>query len=545
MRATLRATEAPRYRRPGGPWDGATLDDLSRAGGGTGGTGRAGGGTGLRVVDGERRLDADDLDRAVAGVAGALRARGVRRRAAVVWQLPNCAESIVLFRACWRLGAVAVPLHHQLGAPDVARLVDRVAPVVTFAGEGMSLGEVGPADPVRGPSSWFARAAFSGGTGDRPVVAGAASPADIAVVLFTSGSTGEPKGVLHTHRALASKMRAMVPIHGLGPSDAVLMPLPMAHISGLLNGVLVPTAAVMTSVLMERWDPERALACIEDERVTFMGGPPTLFTDMLAAEGYDPGRISSLRVISTGGMGVSAEFVVAAAEGFGAQVKRTYGSTEIPTITTCGPLDGGEMSAARGRDTDGRTFGDSEIRIVDAGSGRPVPAGEVGEVWCRGPEMFAGYLEAADNRGVVRGGWFRTGDLGVVDDAGWLRIVGRLKDVIIRAGENISSVEVERVLEAHPEVRHAVVVGRPDPRVGERVAAFVVGDPGFDLHACRQWFLECGVARFKVPESVTRVDEIPRLPAGKPDRARLRALASAATGPERDGETEVPAWTSR
>jgi acyl-CoA synthetase (AMP-forming)/AMP-acid ligase II len=223
-------------------------------------------------------------------------------------------------------------------------------------------------------------------------------------------------------------------------------------------------------------------------------------------------------------MGVTPDFVAAAASGLGAQVKRSYGATEIPTIATCRPDDPVE----RCRETDGRALGEGAIRTVDPATGRDVGPDEPGEVWYRGPEMFVGYLDAEDNRGALERGWFRTGDRGVLDADGWLRIVGRLSDVIIRGGENIAPAEVERVLEEHPAVRQAVVVGAPDDRLGERVAAVVVADGAFDLATCRAWFAERGVARFKVPEVVVALDAMPTLPAGKPDLVLVRAEVARA-----------------
>jgi acyl-CoA synthetase (AMP-forming)/AMP-acid ligase II len=158
-----------------------------------------------------------------------------------------------------------------------------------------------------------------------------------------------------------------------------------------------------------------------------------------------------------------------------------------------------------------------------------VRLGDEDELLVRGPELFAGYADASQTRAAVeRGGWFRTGDKATIDADGWVTIVGRLKDIVIRGGENISVAEVETVLEAHPAVRQAVAVGFPDRRLGERLAAFVVTSKAFDLEACRAWFSKQGVARYKTPERVTVLDRMPTLAAGKPDRAALRAMAAAA-----------------
>ncbi|HVM65331.1 MAG TPA: class I adenylate-forming enzyme family protein, partial [Acidimicrobiales bacterium] len=360
---------------------------------------------------------------------------------------------------------------------------------------------------------------------DGPPVPAATSPArpgDLAVALFTSGSTGVPKAALHTHRGLGYKAALMTGVHGLGPDDAVLMPAPLAHVSGLLNGVLIPSHAGIPSVLMDHWDADEGLALIEEHRVSYMGAPPVFFSQMAASSRFAPARVASLRLISTGGASVSPAFVDSTSAAFGCRVKRTYGSTEAPTVTTSGPDD----PPRRARDTDGRCVGEVELSVRDPETGRRVRPGRVGELWIRGPELFVGYADpAATARVMARGGWYRSGDLGSVDEEGWLVVTGRLSDIIIRAGENISASEVEAVLEAHPAVRHAVAVGVPDEAVGERVAAFVESSAPFGLEDCRAWFADRGVTRFKTPEVVVRLDALPVLAAGKPDRAALRARA--------------------
>jgi acyl-CoA synthetase (AMP-forming)/AMP-acid ligase II len=464
------------------------------------------------------------VEKAVADLAGRLAAAGIRRRDVVAWQLPNGAASVVLYRACWRLGAVAAPLHHRLGAGEVIAALDQVAPALVLASPDLpAAGFAGARTVPVGAGVAALLDLFDIST----TVDAARSPArgsDIAVALFTSGSTGVPKAVLHTHRGLGYKATLMVHLHGLDRHDAVLMPAPLAHVSGLLNGVLLPATAGIPSVLMAGWDPDDGIRLIERERVTFMGAPPVFFSQMTASSLFRPERVASLRLVSTGGASVSPAFVDATADAFACRVKRTYGSTEAPTVTTSGPGD----SLDRARDTDGHGTGEVEITVHDPGTGRRLEAGHSGELWLRGPELFVGYADPAVTERVVAtpGRWYRSGDLGVLDDDGWLRIVGRLSDIIIRAGENISASEVEAVLEAHPSVRLAVAVAVPDGDVGERVAAFVETTGPFDLGACRTWFTERGVTRFKTPEFVVSLDAIPVLAAGKPDRAALRKMAA-------------------
>jgi acyl-CoA synthetase (AMP-forming)/AMP-acid ligase II len=444
---TFASPQTGHYHRTGGPWDLPSLDFLLT------------------------RVAAPALADQVARVAGGLRANGVEAGDAVAWQSANRDEVAVLYRACWRLGAIAAPVHHQMGAGEIAGALDAVQPVFVVD----DLDALPAGAPVDEPFRDASR---------------------LAAVLFTSGSSGAPKGVLHTQATLAYKATGMQYAHDLSRDDCVLMPAPAAHISGLLNGITLPGVVPFRTVFMARWDPEAALALIERERVTFMVGPPTFFVSMMQAPGFTTERVASLRLISSGGAGVGEEFVAEAARAFGARVKRTYGSTEAPTIIT-----------------DGHAIGEVEVRVDDKG-----------ELLVRGPEVCAGYLDPQQTAEAFdSAGWFHTGDLATIDGDATVEIVGRLKDVIIRGGENISAAEVEEVLEAHPDVRHAVAVGEPDPLMGERVVAFVEGAPDFDLETCRAWFAERGVARFKIPERVVVVDALPLLPTGKPDRSALRA----------------------
>ena len=423
------------------------------------------------------------LDQRVARVAGGLHALGVRRGDGVAWQRANSDDVVMLYRACWRLGAVAVPIHHLAGPTEVATIVDGTQPVVVVDDE------------------------LPDGAA---VTASSAEPDDVAVVLHTSGSSGTPKGVRHTQGRLAYKARLMADVHGLTADDALLMPAPLAHISGLLNAVLVAgVVPLRATIMMPKWDPDAALDIIERERITFMIGPPTFFLGLMGAASFSPERVESLRLVSSGGAGVTPAFVERASRELGCLVKRTYGSTEAPTMTTSFAGDDPERALT----TDGRPVGDVELRIDPTN----------GELLVRGTELFVGYTDPARTaEAFTSDGFFRTGDVGVIDDGGWLTITGRIKDIIIRGGENISAAEVEAALEAHPSVHQAVAVGEPDERFGERVVAVVVADASFDLAACRAHFADRGIAKFKTPERVVVTDSLPLLPSGKPDREAIR-----------------------
>ena len=472
----------------------------------------------VTVVDGARRLAGAGVEAAVARWTGWLASAGVAAGDFVSWQLPNGIEAYLLYRSCWRLGAIAAPVHHAAGRADLAAVLAQITPAVIVTSAGLPAAEV--------PGNVLVESIAPDTALDAALDAaslGAVEPASLAVVLFTSGSTGVPKGVRHTHRGLVSKAKTMALVHGLGPDDCVLMPAPLAHISGLLNGVLVPGVAGMKTVLMRKWDPAAALDLIVSEAVTFMIGPPTFFVSLMDAPSFSTERVSSLRLVSSGGAGVTPAFVSSASSRLACYVKRTYGSTEAPTITTSGPLDPPE----RARDSDGRAVGEAAVTIHDPVSLAVLPAGRVGEVWLRGPEICEGYLdEAATRSAFTDDGWFRTGDLGQMDVDGWLTITGRIKDVIIRGGENISAAELEAVLEHHPDIRQAAVVGYPDDRLGQRVCAVVVAAGVFGLVECQAWMQSQGVTRFKWPERVVQLDALPLLAAGKIDRAALSTLAT-------------------
>jgi cyclohexanecarboxylate-CoA ligase len=415
------------------------------------------------LVDGSSRFSATEVGERADELAAQLEPGDYHAFVAT-----STAQTVITFLACWRAGTVAAPLHARLSEREQDELRTRITAL--------------PREPGLG------------------------------VVLATSGSSGRPKLVRHTSAALAYKAQLMADVHALTPTDVVLMPAPLAHVSGLLNGILLPGAARMTTVLMERWSPAAAFDLIGKHAVTFMIGPPTYFVQMMRAPEFSTERVSSVRLISCGGAGVDATFAKRAADAFGATVKRTYGSTEAPTVTTSHAGDPLEL----GWTTDGRPVGDVELR-VDAATG---------ELSVRGSELFIGYDDPdATAAALTADGWFRTGDRGAIND-GWLTVLGRLGETIIRGGENVDPREVEETCATLPGVGQVVVVGYPDDEMGERVGLVVVGrEPA--LEEVRTHCQAAGLARFKTPERVLALAEIPVLTVGKPDRAALRALLSA------------------
>ena len=415
------------------------------------------------LVDGSGRLSATEVGARADDLAAHLTPDDYHAFVAT-----STAETVITFLGCWRARAVAAPLHARLSERERDDLRARVAAL--------------PPEPGLG------------------------------VVLATSGSSGQPKLVRHSSASLAYKAQLMADVHGLAETDVVLMPAPLAHVSGLLNGILLPGAAHMTTLLMERWSAADALDLIEEHAVTFMIGPPTYFVQMMNAPEFSADRVASVRLISCGGAGVDVNFAKRASDAFGAVVKRTYGSTEAPTVTTSYAGDPPEL----GWSTDGRPVGDVELR-VDA---------ETGELSVRGSELFIGYDDpVATAAALAPDGWFRTGDRAAISD-GWLTILGRLGETIIRGGENVDPREVEETCATLPGVGQAVVVGYPDEEMGERIGLVVVGrEPTLD--EVRRHCQAAGLARFKTPERLLSLRDIPVLTVGKPDRAALRAMLAA------------------
>jgi cyclohexanecarboxylate-CoA ligase len=347
-------------------------------------------------------------------------------------------------------------------------------------------------------------------------------PDDRAVLMFTSGTTAEPKGVQHSHRTLLAEATSRVYTH-VGPSARNLGLFPPGHVAGLLNLLRILLLGTPT-VIMQAWDAALAASLIDRHAVTSSGGAPVQLSGLLDQQAAGTATLGTLREFLTGAAPVPPS-LIRRADAAGITAYRSYGSSEHPTVTTGSVADPLDRRAA----TDGRLIAGNELRVVDA-HGRDVPAGHDGEILTRGPELFTGYSDAALNTAAfLPGRWFRTGDVGRLDADGYLTVTDRLKDIIIRGGENISSKEVEDLLVTHPAVADVAVIPAPDPLLGERVCAVVVTRPGFsfDVDQARTHFAAAGVARQKTPEVIMLVDELPRTPSGKVRKDVLRAARKA------------------
>ncbi|MFD8304022.1 AMP-binding protein [Streptomyces sp. NPDC059690] len=347
----------------------------------------------------------------------------------------------------------------------------------------------------------------------------ASSPAQIQ---YTSGTTGVPKGVVLHHRGITNNARlAYVRTFGLRPGEAALNPMPLFHTAGCVLATLSAIAGLGTQVLPPYFDPGLMLELTASERPVMTGGVPTMLLAMLEHPAFPDTDLSSLRYVLSGGATVPPELVRRVEQAFGVPMAVVYAQTEASPGITITRLDDTPYDRAH---TVGRPLPRTEVKIVDA-SGAVVPAGVTGELCTRGYHVMTGYLDAPDHTAaaVDADGWLHTGDLASMDDRGYCRIEGRLKDMIIRGGENIYPREIEQVLAAHPEVAEAAVVGLPDPVWGERVAAFVRRSPGGRVSE-KELFdhVRAQLAPHKTPRTWVFVDGFPLTGSGKIRKTALR-----------------------
>jgi cyclohexanecarboxylate-CoA ligase len=491
----------------------------------------------IAIIDGERRLTFADLASATNRFADSLRSAGVGAGDVVSVQLPAWWETIAISHAVFALGAVLNPILPSYRQRELGFIINEARPRAIVVA-GMYRGVDHPALLRELDLPEHALLTVRTGEADELVIAGSAATAasahstagagrgdDIAVLLYTSGTTSTPKGVLHTHNTLLAEGAGIVGTHEVTPEDVLMYTMPFGHIGGILYAILVPTLAGNRTVLMDIWDPARAVTLIEREQVTVQPGMPVFLRGMLASPGFAQSRVASLRLFPMGGSTVAARDVYDARESLGCASKRTYGSTELPTLCTGRTSDNLEQLAT----TEGRPIGANELRIVDA-DGNDVAPGGSGEILGRGPELCAGYLDARFNADAFTAdGWFHTGDLGTVDATGHLTVVGRLKDIIIRGGENIAPALIEEALLEHPSVAGVGVVGYPDPLYGERVCAVVATtDATFGFAAMVDYLKGRGLAPYQLPEKLLVRTELPYTLTGKLDKSVLRAEAATA-----------------
>jgi cyclohexanecarboxylate-CoA ligase len=479
-----------------------------------------------------------DVARRAERLAVALRRLGVAAGDVVSWQVPNWMEAAALAAAIDRVGAVSNPIitiyrEQEVGfvcrqarsrvlvVPGVVRGVDHRAMARAVQETAPALEHVVTlrAEPLDGQRALEALEDDPA----TPLPPSPHGPHDVSAIFYTSGTTADPKGVLHTPSTLGAVLHYHAEIFGTGDDDVSLLQFPLTHIGGLLMYVMLPIARGSHVVYMDTYDPALAVDLVARLGVTTAGGPPAILQGMFGAANFSREKVRTVRTSGSGAADVSPELMRRIQEQFGddAFVYRSYGMTECPMLT-CGRRDD-PLETRHG--TDGRPVPGAAVRLVDD-TGRPVPPGVEGEIEVFGPQLCVGYLDAALNAAFTADGFYRSGDLGVADARGAIRITGRRKDVIIRKGENLSAKSIEDDLAAHPKIADVAVVGVPDAASGERVCACVVLAPdagSLTLAEIRAHMEARGVMRQKIPEQLDVVAELPRNATGKVRKDLLRA----------------------
>jgi len=474
------------------------------------------------AVAGDAHWTRRELEDAARALAGRFEARGACPGGAVVIALPNsiefivaalatrlCGAAVVNLPAQWRREIVAVA--DETAAPVVVLAPDRLhdaalAPLATRAlhvdlrapGRPAAPDEDGQGDPARSASA----------TG-RSAQSLAHDPRDAAWLAYSSGTTGRPKGAVHTEATVALMTRNFIDRYGLGPDDRILIAGPLGHAVGYVYGYQLALSAGAAMVLLPRWDVAAAAAAIERHRCTFFAGPTPFLNDVVEhAERGGQDAFLSLRYLLCGGAPVPLALLRRARAALpGTLATAYYGSSECGGVTTC-PPDAPEQKVLT---TDGRPLPEMQVRLDGS------------ELLVRGPQLALGYRGGDPDARFRPDGWFATGDEARIDADGWVRIAGRLSDLIRRGGVAVAPTEVEEVLAAHPGVREVAVVGVDDVRLGERVVAVVVARAALpSVDALRALCDESGLAKVKWPEAVFPVEELPRTPAGKLLRREIR-----------------------
>jgi long-chain acyl-CoA synthetase len=465
-------------------------------------------------------LKLDDLElnyallaEATARFAGLLKERGVQRGDRIAVMLPNVPYFPVVYYGILRAGAVVVPLNVLLKGREVAFFLEDAGAKLVFAwhdfGDAAREGaEAAGSEAVLVAPGEFEQSLF-GAEAEREVAATEGS--ETAVILYTSGTTGVPKGAELTHDNLRTNARIAARLAEGSESDIFLGALPLFHTFGQTCSMNVTIALGGCLSLIPRFDPAKALEIVQRDRITVFQGVPTMYVAMLNHPERDSYDTSSLRVCMSGGASMPVEVMRGFEKAFACKILEGYGLSETSPVASFNHPDRERKPGSIGTPIEG-----VEMKVVDD-SGQDVPRGEVGEIVIRGHNVMKGYWQREDaTEEAMRGGWFHTGDLAKVDDDGYFFIVDRKKDMIIRGGFNVYPREIEEVLYEHPAVAECAVVGIPDELMGEEVGAAVSLKEGEQASEedLREYVRE-QVAAYKYPRRVWFVDELPKGPTGK------------------------------
>ncbi|CAN7274952.1 cyclohexanecarboxylate-CoA ligase [Rhizobacter sp. LjRoot28] len=498
--------------------------------------------TAVRVESGEvRRFTYRELATLADRVAVGLSRLGVERNDVVAMQLPNWWQFSVLYLACSRIGAVLNPMMHifrerelsfmlrhgeakVLVVPKVFRGFDHEAMARGLKSELPKLAHIvvvdgGGADDfdalLTAPAWENEHDARDVLTRHRP------SADDITQLMFTSGTTGEPKGVMHSANTLMANIVPYAERLSLRQDDVVLMASPMAHQTGFMYGLMMPIILRASVVLQDQWDPYKAREIIRAEEVTFAMASTPFLADLTKVVQEDATGVPSLKTFLCAGAPIPGPLVEQARKALGSKIVSAWGMTENGAVTLI-KLDDDDHLACT---TDGCPLPGVEVKVVNF-DGKAMPAGEVGKLLVRSCSNFGGYLHRPELNGTDAQGWFDTGDLAALDANGYIRITGRSKDVIIRGGENIPVVEIESLLFKHPAIAQVALVAYADDRLGERACAVVVPRAGqrLDLAGMVGFLKSQKVALQYIPERLIVRDAIPTTPSGKIQKFKLRQM---------------------
>jgi long-chain acyl-CoA synthetase len=453
------------------------------------------------------------LDGASAHIAGLLATRGVEAGDRVGIMLPNVPYFPVCYYGALRAGAVVVPMNVLLKRREVAFYLKDSGAKLVFAwhefGEDAERGaEDAGAQCVRVEPGEFERTV---GEAEPRTPLVETADEDTAVILYTSGTTGTPKGAELTHANLVKNCQVARSLFDLGAGTVVLGALPLFHSFGQTCGLNATISASGTLTLIPRFDPEKALEIIQRDHVDVFEGVPTMYGAILHLSDRERYDTSSLQFCASGGAAMPVELLRGFEDAFGCKVLEGYGLSETSPIASFNHPDQAQKPGSIGTPVDG-----VEMRVVDE-DGNEVPQGDVGEIAIRGHNVMKGYWNRADATDeVMRDGWFHTGDMATVDEDGYFFIVDRKKDMIIRGGYNVYPREIEEVLYEHPAVREAAVLGVPHDQLGEEVAAAVALKDDADATADElQEYVKQQVAAYKYPRRIWFVEDLPKGPTGK------------------------------
>lgn len=480
------------------------------------------------VIAPERTLRVAELDQESATLAMWFTER-YPSGSVVSFMLPNYWEAVVIYLAITRAGCVAHPILPSLRAAELSFMLDDAHSRCLFIPEKFRGHDyVGMMEQVcqtipnnsfdvvvlRGTAGTFERYEDIQSRELEGDLERAVDADSVRLLMYTSGTTGRPKGVLHTHNSMAALLQQIGLHWQVDPNDRFLVASPISHIGGSIYTFEMPLLLGTTAVLMSEWEPDAALQAMRDHHITHFAGATPFLSGLLAAAQKSGDRLPDLKIFICGGASVPAQLVDTANDYFAsARVTRVYGSTEIP-VTTVGVFPPQPQQFAA--ESDG-ALGFAQVELREEHG--------VFEVYARGPQMFVGYLHREDEAGLFdSAGYFRTGDQAHWLQERYLVIDGRSKDIIIRNGENISPKEIEDRLMTHPDIAQAAVIGIPDAKTGERAVAVVVTRDNIEitLPAVADFLASQGVARFKTPEGVYQVDDLPKNDAGKVLKHRLR-----------------------